>query len=113
MDNEKRLIDALTLAEEIESIAITVAGKPARWNDAKHSVLRMIAEQADVDAVEVVRCKDCKYYVPAPYYALDHDDPTDTKICRSPNLDYDTECGDQWMWMRPDDFCSYGERKTK
>lgn len=60
---------------------------------------------------EIVRCKDCKYYVAAPSYALDCDDPKDTKICRSPRLDYDTECGDQWMWMDPDDFCSRGERK--
>lgn len=53
MANEKRIIEAYTLAEEIESLNITVAGKPARWNDAKHSVLRIIAEQPDVDAVEV------------------------------------------------------------
>ena len=59
MANEKRLIDAYTLAEEIESLAITVAGKPAKWNDAKHSVLRILGEQPDVDAAEVVRCKDC------------------------------------------------------
>lgn len=48
MANEVRLIDAFTLAEEIESLNITVAGKPARWNDAKHSVLRTIAEQKDI-----------------------------------------------------------------
>ena len=54
MENKQRLIDAYTFAEEIESLQITVAGKPARWNDAKHSVLRKIAEQPTVDAVEVV-----------------------------------------------------------
>lgn len=53
------LIDRVVLAEEIESLQITVAGKPARWNDAKHSVLRIIGEQADVDAVEVGNCKGC------------------------------------------------------
>lgn len=56
MKKEKRLIDAYTLAEEIESLAITVAGKPAKWNDAKHSVLCVLAEQPDVDAV-VLPCK--------------------------------------------------------
>ena len=71
-----------------------------------------LINETTVDAVEVVRCKDCKYYVPAPDYALDYGDPKDTKICRSPNLDYDTECGDLWQWMNPDDFCSCGERKT-
>ena len=54
MANEKRLIDAYALAEEIESLTVTVAGKPAKWNDAKHSVLRILAEQPDVEAVEVV-----------------------------------------------------------
>lgn len=53
------LISRQTLAEEIESLTVMVAGKPARWYDAKHSVLQIIAEQAAVDAVEVVRCKDC------------------------------------------------------
>lgn len=56
MENKQRLIDAYTFAEEIESLQITVAGKPARWNDAKHSVLRKIAEQPTVDAV-VLPCK--------------------------------------------------------
>ena len=31
-------------------MTITVAGKPARWNDAKHTVLRVIAEQKDIEA---------------------------------------------------------------
>lgn len=58
MANEKRLIEAYTLAEEIESLNITVAGKLARWNDAKHSVLRIIDEQPDVDAVEVEEMRE-------------------------------------------------------
>ena len=52
---EVRLIDAFALAEEIESMTITVAGKPARWNDAKHVILRVIAEQADID----LHCPNC------------------------------------------------------
>ena len=55
------LIDSITLAEEIESLEITVAGKPARWYDAKHTVLRIIAEQKEADAVQVVKCKNCRY----------------------------------------------------
>ena len=47
-----------------------------------------------VDAVEVVRCKDCKHWL--------EDD--DIGYCDNPDgLDnYD----------KPDDFCSYGERRT-
>lgn len=98
MAKEQRLIDAYTLAEEIEELRITVAGKPAKWNDAKHSVLRVIAEQADVDAVKVVRCKDCKHLV------LTKDGE------HNPN---DCVC-DYWMCdgLTDDDFCSYGERRT-
>lgn len=54
-----------------------------------------------VDKVEVVRCKDCMYY--------------DAKIhrCDHPNLNYDVECYDQWIDTEPDDFCSYGERRSE
>lgn len=48
-----RPIDAYTLAEEIESLQITVGGKPAHWYDAKYTVLRMIAEQPDVPETNV------------------------------------------------------------
>ena len=50
------------------------------------------------DAVEVVRCKDCKWY--KKNYSWNG---KEFKICaREP-----TEPS-----RRPDDFCSYGERKT-
>lgn len=55
------LISRQALAEEIESLTVTVAGKPARWYDAKHSVIRIIAEQPAVDAVEVSSCDGCIY----------------------------------------------------
>ena len=45
-----------------------------------------------VDAVEVVRCKDCEYHV--------SDD------------DVGYECGYFGVYTRPDDFCSYGERRS-
>lgn len=53
-----------------------------------------------VDKVEVVRCKDCMYY-DAKRHRCDH-----------PNLNYDVECYDQWIDTEPDDFCSYGERRS-
>ena len=49
----QRPIDAFALAEEIESLSITVAGKPAKWYDAKHTVLRVIAEQRTIEAEPV------------------------------------------------------------
>lgn len=43
-----------------------------------------------VDAVEVVRCKDCKFFVKAKDWFA---------------------CQKWYMDIRKDDFCSYGERK--
>ena len=91
------LIDSVALAEEIESLDITVAGKPARWYNAKHTVLRTIAEQKEFDAVPVVRCKDCEHW--------------------KRNVYVNTECGlcnrlsFIGITMREDDFCSYGNKR--
>lgn len=48
------------------------------------------------DFVEVVRCKDCKYYRQNEY---------------SPDEDMMCMCWCDWLPTDPDDFCSYGERK--
>lgn len=96
---ERRLIDAYDLAEIIENMKITVAGKPARWDDAKVSVLREIAQAPDIDAVEVVRCKDCKKWDETRRFgiscACSHWSPS-IKDCR---------------FTLPDGFCSEGIRK--
>ena len=52
-----------------------------------------IMEEPAVDAVEVVRCKDCKHCDPENYHC-DHPMGTAAPLRRKPN-----------------DFCSYGERK--
>ena len=89
-ESEKRLIDYYYLAEKIEC-----PGEPlVYWDD--------IEAAPTVDAVEVVRCKDCKYYC---------QDKINGVICRHPALDFDTECFDHWINTNPDDFCSYGELK--
>lgn len=49
----KRYIEACELAETIENLDIRVAGKSARWYDAKHSVLREIAQSPTADVAEV------------------------------------------------------------
>lgn len=50
MENE-RYINAYDFSETIENLDITVAGKPARWNDAKYTVLKEIAEAPDADVI--------------------------------------------------------------
>lgn len=49
-----------------------------------------------VDAVEVVRCRDCVYWENGKDY---------TPFCNRPEYGFH-EC------PKPDDFCSYGERKN-
>ena len=47
-----------------------------------------------IDAVEVVRCKDCKHYE-----------------IHKPKVLENCERNGYIIPMKPDDFCSYGERK--
>ncbi len=78
--SKKRLIDANALIKEAN------ADGAYGYVDAKQ-----IADAPTVDAVEVVRCKDCKYLMFSDCYG---------------------ECGKDHMWIVSlYDFCSYGERK--
>ena len=54
-------------------------------------------------------CEHCGYYEDAPDYAVRDEDDTVKKICRHPELDFDTECGDHWLCMSPSDSCSRGK----
>ena len=83
MANEKRLINANAMRQ-----AWLENGENEYVYDT-NAVLESIDAQPTVDAVEVVRCKDCKYYEPAE------------KHCRGAGkAEYEAN-----------DFCSYGERK--
>lgn len=82
-----RLIDADRLSENIYD------NIPAPYEDsreAKEECLCAIEEAPTIDAVPVVRCKDCKYRDGTP---------------GQPNI----LCAQ----MHEDDFCSYGERKEE
>ena len=80
-----RLIDADRLSEAIYD-NVSAPYEEAVW--AKEDCLAEIEAAPTVDAVEVVRCRDCKY----------HNKPT----CPM-RLSFN--------WTEDDDFCSYGERK--
>lgn len=87
MANEKRLIDANAIPES--ATAISAEGRLyVAWSE--------IVKAPTVDAVEVVRCKDCKHYVDSPYEDGD-------KMC---------DGWGEWIFPNDDDFCSCGERKT-
>mgnify|MGYP003317205652 CR=1 FL=1 len=69
MANENRLIDANELTETLGSLIVFFNGlrygKTALYKyaeDYRKEVLRLVDEAPTVDAVEVVRCKDCKHF---------------------------------------------------
>lgn len=90
MMDEKRLIDAN--AVDYENIMCSQAQL--------HWLNHIVEKQPTVDAVVVVRCKDCKHWV-REYEWQRHE-------CSIFNGCYETS----GYKTEPDDFCSYGERKA-
>lgn len=82
------------MAEYIErSVAVrrVMGTKWERGSDGA-AAMEIVASAPAVDAVPVVRCKDCKYYKPDEY-----------------------ECGCDFAgglpYVKATDYCSYGERR--
>ena len=104
MANEKRhdLIDRKTLAEELSSLSMMVTGLRAGkgvlkefMEEYRKSVLRIVDEQATVDAVEGVRCKDCKKRY----------NPKECPMCVF-------VYGEQHDVTNDDGYCDRGERRS-
>ena len=81
LSSEKRLIDADAFLEKMK--------RTSRY----FYVVFDVEEMPTVDAVEVVRCRECKHCDPENHHC-DHHMGTAAPLRR-----------------KPDDFCSYGERK--
>ena len=81
LSSEKRLIDADAFLEKMK--------RTSRY----FGVVFDVEEMPTVDAVEVVRCRECKHCDPENHHC-DHHMGTAAPLRR-----------------KPDDFCSYGERK--
>ncbi len=88
MATEKRLIDANALKER--AIRVSTVKEHCYM---KAVGTHEIDKAPTVDAVEVVRCKDCKHCDPENYHC-DHPMGTSFPFPR-----------------KTDDFCSYGERR--
>ena len=59
-------------------------------------VIEAVKDAPTIDAVPVVRCKDCEF-------ALSHPDNAEKLVCRK---------GINWRGVEPNHYCSYGERRT-
>ena len=93
MTNEKRLIDAKAALDALyDADAITMKG------------VKIINQFPTIDAMEVVRCKDCRN-------SMLWRKPMDTVIgeCFIRKMNSDDE---QFCMVGADDFCSYGERRN-
>jgi hypothetical protein len=87
MATEERLVDANELVAEFEWLQSQVSSE--RVMELQDYIQR-IKDAPTVDAVPVVRCKDCKFW------------DGDFNWC-------DRKC----VRMQENDFCSYGERKSQ
>ena len=85
--NEKRLIDADALLEKMK--------RTSRYFD----VLFDVEEMPTVDAVEVVRCRECKYH----YWEQEPCHGKSVHYCNLPHM--------RGVEVFKEFFCYYGERK--
>lgn len=83
-----RLIDADALGVGRCSRNLLPADYCAGWN----GMVRLLEKAPTVDAVEVVRCNDCKHYKPDEY-------------------EFGCGCDGGLPYVKADDFCSCGERR--
>ena len=93
MENEKRLIDAERVYEMGHRTPFHIG--IADLCDLKE----LLADVPTVDAMEVVRCKDCRF-------CKKHTTSDKVKMCTN-EQQWATEC---YPLVHDDDFCSYGER---
>ena len=91
MANEKRLIDANAFEEKLKKF---IGGTSIGF-----VLVGALRNEPTVDAVEVVRCKDCKHYDNSEGICWCH---LNSKFFPG---------GVDWHGFPEDGFCSYGERK--
>ena len=92
-----RLIDADAFLKDILTAGI---GKTI-IEYSESDIGNMIRKRPTIDAVPVVRCRECKYS------RINHLMKKDILSCE--NIDV---CGEEYLFERnPNDFCSYGQRK--
>ena len=96
----KEYIERESLHDEIQRLSMSITGLRCGkgflfecMKQYKESVLRIVDEQPTADVVEVVRCKDCKYFY----------QNGNIKVCKHWNCHSTTD----------DAYCSYGERRKE
>ena len=100
-----RLIDADALQNTLLPITTALEHEYGSLGGAVSGCMKHIDNAPTVDAVPVVRCRECKHHrdknEQERQYLVE-----DILICTSPDA-----TDDCWNAVWPDHFCSYGERK--
>lgn len=92
-----RLADVDMIYDEVEKQYKGATGIERNCN---RNFLNLICHAPTIDAVPVVRCRDCKWF---NHYTME---------CESDDVATDHEGGASFsLNFGPDDFCSYGQRK--
>lgn len=94
MANERKLIDADALIKSMREEDLLYPGVP--WSTT--GVQKQIDKLPTVDAVKVVRCKDCAKWGGVPF----------GNVCRR----WSAPLAGMKNCTGPDDYCSYGERRA-
>ena len=99
-----RLIDADALAKAFRDLAESVAyiqKDRTYWSESLISAAEEVDDTPTIDAVPVVRCKDCKHFKTMNLFG---------------NVEFCDRTGEEierWLMVGAEDFCSRGERKSK
>ena len=107
MENEKRLIDANALKSEFEWLK-SVVNESSKGE--VMDVMQRIDNAPTVDAVEVVRCRECRWS-----RRKDHREPTETPkllICQCFMNHHIPAPWGARLAVDPEHFCFYGERRS-
>lgn len=83
-------------AKEVLSLFNDLVNECVDKDDFYNRAFDVVDAMPTADVVEVVRCKDCKYYE-----------------IHKPTITLNCEREGKLVPMMPDDFCSYGERRTE
>ena len=111
---EKRLIDKNVLLDALEQWRNDDPYRKLRWPRERwvravgiYSLETVVKNMKTVDAVEVVRCRDCKHYHAAIGWCdkLSFFQTSDGEPC-SPSESR------EWKKFEENDFCSCGERRA-
>lgn len=87
--------------------AMEATRKEIYWTESRAADVRsFLLQQPRVDAVPVVRCKECKHYHAEQGWCDEHSSFIDERGVKC----HPWESND-WRMFNEDDFCSYGERK--